>query len=134
MWEKDQCLELKLQKNFGHTLKRIVYKIQRTKEICYFGEKVIAQRALELGLVNKVLPNDELMEYTREQALRLIPPKGPSLSIKLMKKTMHAYFREILSHTLDLENKALRKTFASKDFKEAMSALEEKRETKFVGK
>ena len=107
---------------------------QRTKEICYFGEKVIAQRALELGLVNKVLPNDELMEYTREQALRLIPPKGPSLSIKLMKKTMHAYFREILSHTLDLENKALRKTFASKDFKEAMSALEEKRETKFVGK
>jgi len=107
---------------------------QRAKEICYFGEKVTSQRALELGLVNKVLPKDDLMRYTREQALRLIPPKGPSLSIKLMKKTMHSYFRDILSHTLDLENKALRKTFASKDFKEAMSALKERREAKFIGK
>ncbi|MFW9896898.1 MAG: enoyl-CoA hydratase/isomerase family protein, partial [Candidatus Thorarchaeota archaeon] len=82
----------------------------------------------------KVLPNDELMDYTWEQASRLIPPKGPSLSIKLMKKTMNTYFRDILSHTLDLENKALRKTFASKDFKEAMSALKDKREAKFIGK
>ncbi|MFX0074199.1 MAG: enoyl-CoA hydratase/isomerase family protein [Candidatus Hermodarchaeota archaeon] len=107
---------------------------QRAKEICYFGEKVTSQRALELGLVNKVLPNDELMEYTREQALGLIPPKGPSLSITLMKRTMHAYFRDILSNTLDLENKALRKTFASKDFKEAMAALKDKRVAKFIGK
>ncbi|NVM16312.1 MAG: enoyl-CoA hydratase/isomerase family protein [Candidatus Lokiarchaeota archaeon] len=107
---------------------------QRAKEICYFGEKVTSQRALELGLVNKVLPNNDLMQYTREQALRLIPPKGSSLSLKLMKKTMHAYFRDILSTTLDLENKALRKTFASKDFKEAMLALKEKREAKFIGK
>jgi 2-(1,2-epoxy-1,2-dihydrophenyl)acetyl-CoA isomerase len=107
---------------------------QRAKEICYFGQKVTSQRALELGLVNKIVPNDSLMQYTREQALRLIPPMGPSLSIKLMKKTMHAYFRDMLSHTLDLENKALRKTFASKDFKEAMAALKEKREAIFIGK
>jgi len=51
-----------------------------------------------------------------------------------MKKTMHAYFRDILSHTLDLENKALRKTFASKDFKEAMLALKERRDTVFTGR
>ena len=107
---------------------------QRAKEICYFGEKVSSQRALELGLVNKVLPNDKLMSYTREQAMRLIPPKGPSMALKLMKKTMHSYFRDILSRTLDLENKALRKTFASKDFKEAMLALKEKRDAQFIGK
>jgi len=107
---------------------------QRAKEICFFGEKVSSQRALELGLINKVLPNKELMSYAREQALRLIPPKAPSLALKLMKKTMHAYFRDILSHTLDLENKALRKTFASKDFKEAMAALKEKRDVDFIGK
>lgn len=107
---------------------------QRAKEICYMGEKVSAQRALELGLVNKILPKDELMPYTREQALRLIPPKGPSMALKLMKKTMHAYYRDILARTLDLENKALRKTFASKDFKEAMSALKEKRDANFIGR
>lgn len=107
---------------------------QRAKEICYMGEKVSAQRALELGLVNKVLPKDQLMSYTREQALKLVPPKGPSMALRLMKKTMHSYYRDILAHTLDLENKALRKTFASKDFKEAMDALKEKRTTNFIGR
>lgn len=107
---------------------------QRAKEIIYFGDKITAQQAFELGLVNKILPPDELIPYTREQALKLIPPRGPYLSIKLMKKTMHHYFREIISDTLDLENKALRKTFISKDFNESMQALKEKRTPHFVGK
>ncbi|MFW9973329.1 MAG: enoyl-CoA hydratase/isomerase family protein [Candidatus Odinarchaeota archaeon] len=107
---------------------------QKAKEICYFGEKITAQKAYELGLVNKVLPPDELMPYARDQALKLIPPKGPSLSLKLMKKTMHAYFREILDKTLDLENRALRKTFTSHDFKESMKAIKEKRDPTFIGR
>jgi 2-(1,2-epoxy-1,2-dihydrophenyl)acetyl-CoA isomerase len=107
---------------------------QRAKEICYFGKQVTAQEAYELGLINKVLPPNELIPYTREQALRLIPPKGPSLSIKLMKKTMHAYFSDILSRTLDLENKALRKLFTSKDFRESMASIKEKRDPIFVGR
>ncbi len=107
---------------------------QKAKEICYFGDKITAQKAYELGLVNKVLPPDELIPYSREQALKLIPPKGPSLSLKLMKKTMHAYFREILDRTLDLENRALRKAFTSKDFNESMKALKEKRDPVFIGR
>ncbi len=107
---------------------------QKAKEICYFGDKITAQKAYELGLVNKVLPPDELIPYSREQALKLIPPKGPSLSLKLMKKTMHAYFREILDKTLDLENKTLRKVFTSKDFNESMKALKEKRDPVFIGR
>lgn len=107
---------------------------QRAKEIFYFGKKVSAQEAFELGLINKVLPKEELIPFAKEQALRLIPPKGPSLSIKLMKKTMHAYFKEILSKTLDLENRGLRKLFASHDFKESMRALKEKRDAVFIGK
>jgi len=107
---------------------------QKAKEICYFGNKITAQEAYEIGLVNKILPSDQLMSYTKEQALKLIPPKGPSLSLKLMKKTIHAYFREILEKTLDLENKALRKAFTSKDFNESMKALKEKRDPVFIGR
>ena len=107
---------------------------QKAKEIVYFGEKITAQEAYELGLVNKVLPPDELISYAREQALRLIPPKGPSLSIKLMKKTMHSYFIDILERTLDLENKGLRKTFRSQDFRESMNSLKEKRDPIFIGR
>ncbi|MFW9827208.1 MAG: enoyl-CoA hydratase/isomerase family protein [Candidatus Thorarchaeota archaeon] len=107
---------------------------QKAKEICYFGEKITAQKAYELGLVNKVLPPDELIPYAREQALKLIPPKGSTLSLKLIKKTMHTYFKDILASTLDLENKALRKAFTSKDFAESMKALKEKRDPIFVGR
>ena len=107
---------------------------QKAKEICFFGDKITAQKAFELGLVNKVLPREELIPFARQQALRLIPPKGPSLSLKLMKKTMHAYFIDILDKTLDLENKSLRKTFRSKDFNESMKALKEKRDPVFIGR
>ncbi len=107
---------------------------QKAKEICFFGEEISAQKAYELGLVNKVLPKEQLIPYAREQALKLIPPNGPSLSIKLMKKTMHAYFIPILEQTLDLENKGLRKTFRSKDFMESMNALKEKHEPHFIGR
>jgi enoyl-CoA hydratase/carnithine racemase len=120
---------------FGATfLLPLLIGFQRAKEICFMGEKVSAQRALDLGLVNKVLPKNNLMQYTREQASRLIPPKGPSLALKLMKKSMHAYWRDILVQILDLENQALRKTFASKDFKEAMSALKNKVDPHFIGR
>jgi 2-(1,2-epoxy-1,2-dihydrophenyl)acetyl-CoA isomerase len=120
---------------FGSTfLLPLLVGFQKAKEICFFGEKITAQKALELGLINKVLTNTELMSYTREQALKLIPPKGPSLSLKLMKKTMHNYFINILDKTLDLENRGLRKAFASKDFAESMNALKEKRDPVFKGR
>jgi len=107
---------------------------QKAKEICFFGEKITAQKAYELGLINNILPREELLPYARKQALKLIPPNGPSLSIRLMKKTMHAYFIPILEQTLDLENKGLRKTFRSKDFMESMNALKQKRDPHFIGR
>ncbi|MHA1688288.1 MAG: enoyl-CoA hydratase/isomerase family protein [Promethearchaeota archaeon] len=107
---------------------------QKAKEIIYFGDKISAQEAERLGLVNKVVPHDELLPYVRKQALRLIPPKAPSLSIKLMKKTMHAYFLEIASKTLDLENFGLRETMKTHDFREALKSLTTKKEPVFKGK
>ncbi len=107
---------------------------QKAKQVFYFGDKISAQEAEKLGFVNKVLPPDELLPYAREQALRLIPPKGPSLSIKLMKKTIHAYFREIISNTLDLENNGYKAAFKTHDFRESTKALMQKREPKFKGK
>ena len=107
---------------------------QKAKELVYFGDKITAQQALELRLVNKILPKDELIPYAREQALRLIPPKGPSRAINLMKKTMHAYFREILATTVKLENEGWKKLSTSKDMIESTKALKEKRDPVFIGK
>jgi len=107
---------------------------QKAKELFYYGEKISAQEAENLGLVNKVLPPDKLIPYAREQALRLIPPQGPSVSIKLMKKTIHSYFKPIIENQLDLENKGWVKTLISKDFSESLKALEQKRDPIFIGK
>ncbi len=108
--------------------------INKAKELFYFGDRMTAHDAEKLGLVNNILPEDELMHYARKQALRLIPPQGPSLSIKLMKKAMHSYFREIIETQLDLENKMWSKSIRSRDFNESLKALKEKRETIFIGK
>ncbi|TXT60093.1 MAG: 3-hydroxypropionyl-coenzyme A dehydratase [Promethearchaeota archaeon] len=108
---------------------------QKAKELFFFGERITAREAFDMGLgINQVLPSEELMDYTRQQAMRLIPPQGPSLAIKLMKKTMHSYFRDIIETQLDLENKGWRKTLKSKDFKRSIIALKEKKPTEFIGK
>lgn len=107
---------------------------QKAKEILYFGEKISAQEAEKLGLVNKILPPNELLPYVREQALKLIPPKGPSLTLKLMKKTMHDYFRDIILKTSDLEKNINQNLFKTHDFREAIRAFKEKRESKFKGR
>jgi len=106
----------------------------KAKEIIFFGDKITAQEAERLGIVNKVLPSEDLMTYTRNQALRLIPPKGPSLSLNRMKRVMHEYFTDIISNTLDLENEALRASLETSDFRAATKSLITKKEPKFKGK
>ncbi|MBY8986600.1 MAG: enoyl-CoA hydratase, partial [Candidatus Lokiarchaeota archaeon] len=107
---------------------------QKAKELLYFGDKIYAKEAERLGLINKALPPAELLPFVRKQAERLIPPKGPSLALNLMKKTMHDYFREIISSTLDKENEALRILFKTHDMRESTKALMQKREPIFKGK
>jgi 2-(1,2-epoxy-1,2-dihydrophenyl)acetyl-CoA isomerase len=107
---------------------------QKAKELLYFGEKISANKALELGLINDVVEPDELMGVVRDKALNLIPPNAPSLAIKRMKSTMHNYFTEILSNTLDLENEHLRELFTTHDFRASLKSLITKKEPKFRGK
>ena len=107
---------------------------QKAKELMFFGDKITAQQALELGLVNAVLPKDKLMAHAREQALRLIPPKGPTLALKWMKRLLHKPLIDIVSQALDMENKALGKVATSGDMRESIKALKEKREAIFKGK
>ena len=106
----------------------------KAKELMYFGDKVFAHEAEKLGLVNKVLPSDELIPYAREQALRLVPPNSPSLSITKMKQIMHSHYKDIASKTLDLENQALRELFETHDFRAATQSLITKKDPVFKGK
>jgi len=107
---------------------------QKAKDLLYFGKKITANEAEKLGFVNKVLSSDDLIPYSKEQALRLIPPKGPSVAIKLMKKTIHEYFKNILPQTLDLENESLRSLMKTSDFRASMKSLITKKPPIFKGR
>jgi enoyl-CoA hydratase/carnithine racemase len=106
---------------------------QRAKEILFFGEELDAHKLLELGLVNKILPHNELIDYSKKMALKLVPPKGASLAVGLTKRALHRPLIEAVSRALDVENEGLNKAFASADFWEALAARKEKREPDFKG-
>jgi 2-(1,2-epoxy-1,2-dihydrophenyl)acetyl-CoA isomerase len=57
--------------------------IQKTKELFFFGDDVPAQKALELGLVNRVVPRAELESTARDLAQRLA--QGPTKAIGMAK-------------------------------------------------
>ena len=106
---------------------------QRAKEIIFFGKKLPAPKLYDMGLVNKVLPHDELIPYAKKMALKLIPPQGAGLATRLAKQAFHKPLIEAVTKALDIENEGLNKTIASADFWEALAARKEKREPVFKG-
>jgi enoyl-CoA hydratase/carnithine racemase len=106
---------------------------QRAKELLFYPDKIDAERIVELGIGSKVLPHEELLAYTRDQALKLIPPKGAGAAIRAMKRIVHAPLLEDISEALDRENEVLNQLMQSADFKEGLTARVEKREPVFKG-
>lgn len=108
--------------------------MQKAKELLFYPDKLDAESLAEMGLANAVLPHDELLSFTRDKALQLIPPRGAGASIRAMKRIVHAQKREELVRALDLENEALNALMQSEDFVEALTARMEKRDPVFKGR
>ncbi len=108
--------------------------MQRAKEIMFFGEPIDAQRLLELGLVNKVLPHEQLLPYARKMAGRLIEPQGAGLAVKMTKQALHKPLMDSVAAALDFENEALNRAVQTEDFFEALTARKEKRSPVFKGR
>ncbi len=108
--------------------------MHKAKELFFYPEKLDAQKLLELGFASAVLPHDELLSYTREKALQLIPPRGAGASIRAMKRMVNQQKVEELTRALDLENEALNALMHSEDFAEGLMARVEKRDPVFKGR
>ena len=107
---------------------------QKAKELLFYPDTLDAEKLLELGIANAVLPHDDLLAYTREQALKLIPPRGAAASIRAMKRAMHAPHLDDISRALDQENDVLNGLMKSADFAEGLTARIEKRDPIFKGR
>ena len=108
--------------------------MHRAKELLFYPERLEARKLMDLGLANAVLPHDELLPFTMEKALQLVPPRGAGASIRAMKRTMHAQKVEELTRALDLENEVLNELMKSEDFAEGLMARVEKRDPVFKGR
>jgi 2-(1,2-epoxy-1,2-dihydrophenyl)acetyl-CoA isomerase len=103
----------------------------RALEMALLGDPIPAQRALEWGLVNRVVPDSHLMDEARALAKRLAT--GPTRSYAQSKRALNNSFLKIMDEQLDLEADIQAEMVTSSDFIEGVTAFVEKRDPRFTG-
>ncbi len=101
-------------------------------ELATMGTKVGAHEALALGLVNKVVPADQLAQTTR--GIAQYYTHAPAKAIGLMKQMLHQSDAMSLEEMLDYEAELQEIAGASEDHREGVKAFLEKRPPVFTGK
>ncbi|WP_299761023.1 enoyl-CoA hydratase-related protein [uncultured Pontibacter sp.] len=100
-------------------------------ELSTLGSKVSAEEALQLGMVNSVVAPEELDGAVAELAARYAA--GPTKAIGLMKKMLNKSFSSTLDEMLDYEAHCQKIAGNSEDYKEGVTAFNEKRKPQFKG-
>jgi len=104
----------------------------RALEMILTGDDVAAERAAEWGLVNRVVPPDQLLGEAMALAHRIA--SGPSIAIELSKRLVHDVTREGLRRQLQNEAWALSAASGATDYREGRGAFLEKRPPQWTGR
>lgn len=105
--------------------------LAKAKELIFTGKMISAQEAYEIGLINKVLPHEELWKEVMALAEK-IRSNGP-ISMGLAKELINKSLFLDMNSALMLEAKDFGLCFGTKDQKEGMTAFVEKRKATFTG-
>jgi len=103
--------------------------LPRALEMAWTARRVGIDEALDIGLVNRVVPADDLAAAAQELAASLA--RGPVKAIALTKAAMIKATSASLSEILDLEADLQAECIVTDDFTEGVSAFLEKREPRF---
>ena len=104
----------------------------RALELLWTGDHVDAQEALRIGLVSRVIADDQLMPETLAFAKRLA--EGPPLQQRDIKKLMYQGLRTDLRTSLEAVTTHMAVVQSTADYKEAIQAFKEKRKAVFTGR
>ena len=104
----------------------------KAAELVMMGRIIDAQEAYRIGLVNKVVPPDELMTTAKEWA-ETICRLGP-LAVRAAKEAMIRGYNMTLEDGLRLENSLIAYLFGTEDFVEGATAFVEKRKPDYKAK
>jgi 2-(1,2-epoxy-1,2-dihydrophenyl)acetyl-CoA isomerase len=104
---------------------------KRATELMMTGEVVTAGRALEMGMINSVVPDDQLRQEALLMGVHLAD--APTAAIGRIKQLLEASATNDYGEQLELERKLQIQSGVTKDFREGVAAFIEKRPPKFVG-
>jgi len=103
----------------------------RAHEMALLGQPITAEQAFEWGLINKVVPDDQLMDEAGALAKRLAA--GPTRSYANSKRALNNSILKIMGEQLDLEAQIQSEMAGTADFTEGVQAFVEKRDPVFKG-
>jgi 2-(1,2-epoxy-1,2-dihydrophenyl)acetyl-CoA isomerase len=106
--------------------------LSRALELMYTGDWVGAERAESIGLVNRVVSDDDLITETLAMAHRLAD--GPSVALQTIKHLARKSLDMTLPEMLEQTYAAVGFLFSTEDHREAMRAFLDKRDPVFQGR
>ncbi|MDO8691278.1 MAG: enoyl-CoA hydratase family protein [Dehalococcoidia bacterium] len=115
-----------------------VYLLQRivgmghAAELLYTGDIVSAERAERIGLVNRVVPEDELMPSALDLARKIA--KGPPVGVRMTKEALEVQRAMNIDEALEWDAYAQALCMSAEDHSEGYRAFLEKREPVFKGR
>lgn len=104
----------------------------KAKELYYFSERLSAEDAQRLGIVNAIFPPADFEREVMERARRLA--QGPSIAYRYMKENLNRAVSGELGECMDLEVTHHAHTGLTEDHREAAQAFVDKREPRFQGR
>jgi 2-(1,2-epoxy-1,2-dihydrophenyl)acetyl-CoA isomerase len=102
------------------------------RELYFTGRVMTGEEAHQLGIVNRVVPYDDLAQAANEYAAELAA--RPTIALGYMKKNLNVALHGSLSDVLDAEAIHMTRAFETSDHKNAAKAFVEKRKPEFTGR
>jgi len=112
-------------------LPRIV-GLRKAMELAFLGENFDAEQAMDLGIVNRVVPAKELASATEALMQRLA--QGPTQAYGHLKRLLRSSLQSDLDTHLDAEAAGFRECAGTHDFREGVAAFFDKRSPVFQGR
>ncbi|MBW1819698.1 MAG: enoyl-CoA hydratase/isomerase family protein [Deltaproteobacteria bacterium] len=105
---------------------------KRALELLFYGDLISAQKALDMGLVNKVVPDEDLDRETREWAA-ILAQKSP-VALQIAKKAFYAAADLDYYKAFEYMNEAFTRLCTTEDAGEGITAFKEKRKPEWKEK
>jgi enoyl-CoA hydratase/carnithine racemase len=99
-------------------------------DLCFSARTIDAAEAGRIGLVNRVVPHDELLAATRAWAEEVAANCSPT-SLRIMKRQVYQHLTESLGHAEKEAIQLMLESFDRPDFREGVMSFLEKRPPKF---